>query len=81
MGNDPDESRFTASFACLCEAAAGFDLRVGLEFAAYTHSPTIQAAHRVVKAAARPNGAVLIDALHMMRSGGTPADIAMLDPT
>lgn len=78
MGNDPDESRFTANFACLCEAAAGFDLRVGLEFAA---SPTIQASHRVVKAAARPNGAVLIDALHMMRSGGTPADIAMLDPT
>ncbi|MEJ8857971.1 TIM barrel protein [Variovorax robiniae] len=81
MGNDPDEGRFTSSFARLCEAAAGFDLRVGLEFAAYTHSPSIQAAHRVVKAASQPNGGVLIDALHMMRSGGTAADIAMLDPT
>ncbi|MDM0025221.1 sugar phosphate isomerase/epimerase family protein [Variovorax saccharolyticus] len=81
MGNDPDESRFTSSFARLCEAAAGFGLRVGLEFAAYTHAPSIHAAHKVVKAASQPNGGVLIDALHMMRSGGTAGDIAMLDPT
>jgi sugar phosphate isomerase/epimerase len=81
MGNDPDEGRFTANFAHLCEVAARFDLRVGLEFAAYTHTPSIHAAHRVVKTAAQSNGGVLIDALHMMRSGGTPEDIAMLDPT
>jgi sugar phosphate isomerase/epimerase len=32
----------------------------------------------VVERAAHPAGAVLIDALHLQRSGGTPADVAAL---
>jgi sugar phosphate isomerase/epimerase len=42
--------------------------------------PTLQAAHRLVKTDAQPNGKVLIDALHFARSGGTPAELAALDP-
>ena len=80
MGNDPDEARLTASFARLCEEGAKFDLRVGLEFAAYTHASSIRQAHRIVSKAGQPNGGVLIDALHFTRSGGTPGDIARLDP-
>ncbi len=79
MGHDPDEARLTDSFARLCEEAAKFGLRVGMEFAAYTKVPTIRAAHRLVKAAGRSNGRVLIDALHFARSGGTPSHIAELD--
>lgn len=80
MGNDPDEARLTATFARLCEEGARFDLRVGLEFAAFTHATSIRQAQRIVDAAAQPNGAILIDALHLWRSGGTPADIRRLDP-
>ena len=80
MGFDPDEARLTDSFARLCEEAARYGLRVGLEFAAYTHAASIRQAQRIVSQARQSNGGVLVDALHLARSGGTAADIAMLDP-
>jgi sugar phosphate isomerase/epimerase len=36
-------------------------------------------AKEIVAAANRPNGGILIDNLHLSRSGGTPADVAALD--
>jgi sugar phosphate isomerase/epimerase len=80
MGNDSDEARLTDTFARLCEEAAKFGLRVGMEFAAFTKVRTIDAARRLVEAAGEPNGRVLIDTLHVARSGATPADVAALDP-
>jgi sugar phosphate isomerase/epimerase len=80
MGNDPDEARLTDTFGRLCAEAAHFGLRVGLEFAAYTHASSIQQAHRIVSNANQGNGRILIDALHFFRSGGIPEDIAGLDP-
>jgi sugar phosphate isomerase/epimerase len=80
MGLDPDEARLTHSFARLCEEAARFGLRVGLEFAAYTQAASVAQAHRIVSNARQPNGGVLVDALHLTRSGGTAEDIALLDP-
>lgn len=80
MGNDDDIARLTDHFAELCAVAAEYGLDVGMEFAAYTKVPTIQAAHRLVVAAGQSNGRVLIDALHFARSGGTPDQIAALDP-
>lgn len=80
MGNDDDETRLTDSFARLCEEAARFGLQVGMEFAAFTRVPTIQAALQLVKGSGQENAKVLIDALHLARSGGTPADVAQLDP-
>jgi sugar phosphate isomerase/epimerase len=35
---------------------------------------------RVVEAAGRPNGAVLIDALHLARTGGSPEDVRAVPP-
>lgn len=81
MGNDGDEARLTDNFTRLCEEAAQFGLDVGMEFAAYTNVPTIEAAHRLVCAADQRNGKVLVDALHFARSGGVPEQIAALDPT
>lgn len=80
MGNDRNEARLTESFARLCEEAASFGIDVGMEFSAYSAVPTIQHAERLVRAAAQPNGRILVDALHLARSGGTPADVAALDP-
>jgi sugar phosphate isomerase/epimerase len=80
MGNDPEEGRLTAPFARLCEEGARLDLHVGLEFAAFTHAASIQQAQRIVTAAGQPNGCVLVDALHLWRSGGTPEDVRRLDP-
>ena len=67
-GDDPDETRLTASFAALCDAAAGFGLSADLEFMPWTEVPNLRSAKRIVGAAARPNGGVLVDALHFARS-------------
>ena len=80
MGNDGDTARLTDNFGQLCQEAARFGLQVGMEFAVYTHVPTIQAAEALVQKAGQPNGKVLIDALHFARSGGTPAEVVRLDP-
>lgn len=75
-GEDPDHARMAANFAALCDLAAPFGIRVDVEFMAWRVVATIQNAAALVAAAGRPNGAVLLDSLHLARSGGTPADIA-----
>ncbi len=42
----------------------------------YCPVPTLAAAVRIVRGAGHPAGAVLVDALHLRRSGGSPADLA-----
>lgn len=77
-GDDPDEARLTATFAALCQAAAPYGLSCDLEFMPWTAVRDAKTAHRIVAAAAQPNGAVLVDALHWARSGSTLEDIAAL---
>ena len=80
VGNDPDESRMIDNFARLCELARPCGLKAMLEFIPYCHTRTVADAHRVVTTAAQPNAGVLIDALHLSRSGGHPDDLRTLDP-
>ncbi|MDB5826713.1 MAG: Xylose isomerase domain protein barrel [Variovorax sp.] len=77
-GDDTDEARLTASFAALCDAAQPFGLTADLEFMPWTQVPDVQAAARVVGGAARPNGGILVDALHFARCGSTLDDVAAL---
>jgi sugar phosphate isomerase/epimerase len=79
-GNDPDASRLVATFASLCEAGRPLGLKAMLEFMPFTHTRTLQAALRVIQQAAQPNAGVLVDALHLARSGASPADLRSLDP-
>ncbi len=75
-GDDPDHLRLTASFAALCDLAGTFGLRVDLEFMRWRVVGTLAQAEAVVRGADRPNGAILVDALHLSRSGGAPGDLA-----
>ncbi len=77
-GDDADEARLTANYAALCDAAAGFGLTCDLEFMPWTRVPNLSAAQRIVTTADRPNGAVLVDALHFARSASTLAEVAAL---
>jgi sugar phosphate isomerase/epimerase len=77
-GDDPDESRLTASFAAFCDAAAKYNLTADLEFMPWTKVPNAKAALRIVSNAARPNGRILVDTLHAGRSDTTLADIAAI---
>ncbi|MNP20065.1 Xylose isomerase-like TIM barrel [compost metagenome] len=78
-GDDDDVARLTDNFAALCEMARGHGLRVDLEFMRWRPVATLQQANAVVTAAGQDNGGVLVDALHLFRSGGQVADIAEVD--
>lgn len=77
-GDDPDPERLTASFARFCDLAALHGLTADLEFMPWTRVPDLATARHVVETAARANGGVLIDALHLDRAGSTLAEVAAL---
>ncbi len=77
-GDDPDEARLTQSYASFCDAAAAFNLTADLEFMPWTAVRDAKSASRIVDNADRPNGRVLVDALHAGRSITTLADIAAI---
>jgi sugar phosphate isomerase/epimerase len=74
--NDPEEDRLVERFAAVCEAAGARGLRACLEFMIFSSVKTLADAQRVLNRAGHPAGAILIDALHLQRSGGTPADVS-----
>jgi len=78
--NDPDRARAIDNFARLCTLAAEFDLKPALEFIPYTHVARLADALQIVNAAGAPNAGLLIDLLHLSRSGGSSADLAQVPP-
>ncbi|WP_043283859.1 sugar phosphate isomerase/epimerase family protein [Paraburkholderia oxyphila] len=77
-GDDSDFARLTKNFGEMCDLAARFGLRVDIEFMKWRHVGTLQQACAVVDGAGKTNGAVLVDALHLSRSGGTPDQLKRL---
>ena len=80
-GDDPDRGRMVATFARLCELAADHGMGVDLEMMPWRRVDTLEAAQHVVEAAQQANGAILIDALHLSRSGGAPPDLGLIEPS
>jgi sugar phosphate isomerase/epimerase len=74
-GDDNDNARLTAHFADLCDLAQPFGLRVDLEFMRWRAIGTLPQAEAIVRQAGKSNGAILVDALHLSRSGGQPDDL------
>ncbi|MCW2248114.1 sugar phosphate isomerase/epimerase [Azospirillum fermentarium] len=77
-GNDPDEARLTDTYAAFCDAAAPYGLTADLEFMPWTDVRDLATAIRIVKAADRPNGGILVDALHFDRSDSRLEDLTGL---
>jgi sugar phosphate isomerase/epimerase len=77
-GDEPDAARMTAQFAALCDAAAPYGLTCDLEPMPWCAVASVPQAARVVEAADRPNGGVLVDALHFFRSASTLDDVKRL---
>jgi sugar phosphate isomerase/epimerase len=73
---DPDVARATQRFAELCELAAVHRITCVLEFMIFSTVRTFADGVALVTAAGQPNGAVLVDALHLARSGSTVAEVA-----
>jgi sugar phosphate isomerase/epimerase len=74
-GDDPDFVRLTHNFAAMCDLAGSFGLRVDLEFMRWRICANLHDALRLVSAASKPNGAILLDCLHLDRSGSQPAEL------
>ena len=70
---------FTERFGELCDLAAPVGVTCVVEFMDFMSTRTLHAAVDVVRSADRSNGGVLIDNLHLARTGGSPADVARLD--
>lgn len=80
IGIDKDEALIAGKFAEVCRVAAPYGLTVDLEFVSFLGIRSLQSAARVVTAAGQANGNILVDALHLSRSGGAPQDMAAIDP-
>ncbi|MDA1324925.1 MAG: sugar phosphate isomerase/epimerase [Proteobacteria bacterium] len=77
---DPDEARWTAFIAACCERTEEFGLKLALEFVPYSHARNLAQGCRIVRNAQQPNFGLLVDSLHLARSGGAPRDLANIDP-
>lgn len=75
VSSDPDIDATAEKFGRLCDHAAPAGINVSLEFGRFTDIATLAIAQRVVAAANRPNGRILLDPIHLSRSGGQPDDL------
>ncbi|MDO9313666.1 MAG: sugar phosphate isomerase/epimerase [Burkholderiaceae bacterium] len=80
VGDDADHARLADRLAAVCERAVGHGLRIELEFMVFTEVKNLAQALAVLRAAGQPNAGLLLDPLHLARSGSPFANIAALDP-
>jgi len=74
------DEAFTERFGELCDLAAPHGIGCSVEFMAFMSVRTLPQALDVLDAIDRPNAAVLVDNLHLARTGGTVDDVAAIDP-
>ena len=72
VGNDPDRSRMMENFIELCGHCETFGLRPMLEFIPYSHIRSLPDAYSFLQTSGVTNAGLLVDALHLSRSGGDP---------
>lgn len=78
VGNDPDRGRLSDQFARTCADALAFGLVPILEFIPYSAVRTLSEARELIERSGAKGAGLLVDALHLSRSGGSPADIGGL---
>lgn len=77
---DPDLPRSLDQFAILAELAADAGFELVIEFVPTLAVPDLPTALEAIRHVGRPDVRLLIDTMHLVRSGGSVADIAALDP-
>lgn len=75
VSDDPDPARTARALQQLADHAEPLGVSIALEFMAFTAVRTLAAAAQLVTAAGRDNLAVLVDVLHLARSGGSVDDV------
>jgi sugar phosphate isomerase/epimerase len=76
VSSDPDASATASRLAALCRHAEGSGMRIALEFGIFTEVKTLGAAMQILDAVGHPLRALLIDPIHVDRSGTAVEEIA-----
>ncbi len=76
VSSDPDMDAAAEKLRALCVHAEGSGMRVALEFGIFTEVKNLAMALDVLDRVAHPLRAVLVDPIHVDRSGTTAAEIA-----
>lgn len=77
-GDEPDQQRLADLLHRLCEIGRRYGVRMNLEPTPWTGIPTLGAAVAVIQACGDPDARLMVDTIHVDRSGGTLADLAAL---
>lgn len=77
---DPDLDRSFDQFATFAEMAAAHGMETTMEFAKSLTVTDLATALRAVRHVGRQDFRLLIDTMHVVRSGNTAAELAALDP-
>lgn len=78
---DRDLARASDRLTQTCAAAAERGIAISIEFMAFSALTTVGQAAEFVRANGHPNLSLLVDPLHLARTGGTPADLPPLADT
>jgi sugar phosphate isomerase/epimerase len=78
VSSETDINETKKRFKHFCQLAEGSDIRVALEFLAITEINSLAKALEVVNDVAHPAGGILIDTLHLQRTGSCVQDIVEL---
>lgn len=81
VSSDPDRSATKKKFELLCEHAAKAGLTAVLEFLPITEIKSLDDALDVITDVAHPSSGILVDTLHLIRSGGSAEALAKADPS
>ena len=79
-GDEPDTRVLADLLHGLCELGHRYGVRMNLEPTPWTGIPTIGAALAVIAACGHPDARLMIDTIHVDRSGGMLADLAAVPP-
>ena len=77
-GFDSDQARFTALLARYCDAAATAKISIALEFMPFSGVRSLDTALAILEEIGAANAGVLLDSLHLDRSGLLPTAIASI---
>lgn len=80
VSSEPDVEQTRRRYERLCQRAEQEGIRAVLEFLPITEVKTLADARAVVEVVDHPAGGILIDPIHLARSGGRPSDLADVDP-
>lgn len=78
---DDEDGVVVERLAELCDLAADLGMSVDLEFMAFRRLATLQQALDVIARGDRDNACVMVDALHLFRSGGGVDDVTGAPPS